>query len=361
MRIGIVQKLPPVMEVQHSPTFRLAATSRDAGHVPVIVCGSDWPNATCPYEHVVVQAGKTSQGFADRLAERRETAGWDVLYSAERVWACDVFLASEGVHAARLDARSRFEPAWRGWFRGMQREHREIVELECKLFTGGARRVIASSNKVMEEIVSHYGTAPEHIHVIHGGMDAEAAQPGIREQVREEMKLSPSDFVILFESGDWANDGLRDALLAVRALEAPATLLVAGRGEATRAMASERVRLLGPASPEYFRRLLAAADVFVLPTLYDPYSRRCLDALAAAVPVITTSANGISEIMQSGVNGEIVPPRNPRALANALVKWSDPARRSAARPEAAEAAARHPAQDYHSKTLEVIVAAHSGR
>ena len=45
--------------------------------------------------------------------------------------------------------------------------------------------------------------------------------------------------------------------------------------------------------------LYAAADIFILPTLYDPFSNASLEALAAGLPVITTRGNGFSEVIET--------------------------------------------------------------
>jgi len=43
-----------------------------------------------------------------------------------------------------------------------------------------------------------------------------------------------------------------------------------------------------------------------LPSIYDPFSNACLEALASGLPVITTRDNGFSEIIENGVHGSIV-------------------------------------------------------
>ena len=68
--------------------------------------------------------------------------------------------------------------------------------------------------------------------------------------------------------------------------------------------AAGRVRFLGPVSD--MAACYAAADVFVAPTLYDPFSNACLEALAAGLPVLTTPANGFSEILTPGRDGEVI-------------------------------------------------------
>jgi UDP-glucose:(heptosyl)LPS alpha-1,3-glucosyltransferase len=52
--------------------------------------------------------------------------------------------------------------------------------------------------------------------------------------------------------------------------------------------------------------LYAAADVFLLPALYDPFANVTLEAMAAGLPIITTQANGASQAISSGENGFVV-------------------------------------------------------
>ena len=53
-------------------------------------------------------------------------------------------------------------------------------------------------------------------------------------------------------------------------------------------------------------RYYAAADIFILPSLYEPFSNACLEALACGLPVFTSRSNGVSEIMDDGENGLIL-------------------------------------------------------
>jgi UDP-glucose:(heptosyl)LPS alpha-1,3-glucosyltransferase len=86
--------------------------------------------------------------------------------------------------------------------------------------------------------------------------------------------------------------------------------LVIGKGEsdesrqtAKRLSIEDKVSFLGP--QEGIERFYAAADVFVLPTLYDPFSNACLEAMASGLPVITTRNNGAAEIIEEGMEGFI--------------------------------------------------------
>jgi len=75
---------------------------------------------------------------------------------------------------------------------------------------------------------------------------------------------------------------------------------------------------------------LQSADVFVLPSLEDGFARTVTEALACGLPVITTPNTGASDLVQPGVNGEVVPIRDPQAIAEAILKWAEKVRARAA-------------------------------
>jgi UDP-glucose:(heptosyl)LPS alpha-1,3-glucosyltransferase len=356
MKIGLVRRGYSASGGAEAYLFRFADAARAAGHETVLIHGSDWPADAWRHEQVCV-AGRTPEDFADHLAERRESGGWDVLFSLERVWACDVYRAGDGVHAAWLERRRQFDPPWKGWLRFLERKHREIIELETALFTGGARRVIANSQMVKDEIIRHFGTPAEHVHLIRNGVPAMALDAGLRDQSRKELGIPAGELVAFFAGSGWARKGLRHAIEGVSVLKMPVTLLVAGKGETRGLPASKRVKFLGPLPESRMREMFAAADIFVLPTVYDPFSNACLEALAAGLPVITTSANGFSEIMQPGVDGEVIPPGDSKAVSRAIAAWADPRKREAARPGLIEKAAAHSVEQNLSRTLDVITAA----
>lgn len=68
---------------------------------------------------------------------------------------------------------------------------------------------------------------------------------------------------------------------------------------------------------------LRSADIFLLPSLEDGFARTVAEALACGLPVITTPNTGASDLIQPGVNGEVVPIRDSQAIADAILKWAD--------------------------------------
>ena len=65
---------------------------------------------------------------------------------------------------------------------------------------------------------------------------------------------------------------------------------------------------------------LKAFDLFVMSSVTEGLGTSLLDAMAASRPIVATTAGGIPEIVDDGVNGLLVPPRDPRALADAIVR-----------------------------------------
>ena len=330
MKLGLVRRGYSETGGAEAYLRRFAAAAVAAGHECVLF-SAEWPRAQWPGELVEVRA-RAPWRFADAFAALRPREHCDFVFSFERVWSCDVYRAGDGVHAAWLERRAALEPRWKRWMRIFNRKHPEQLALERELFrpqSTGA--IIANSQMVKTEIVRHFAYPAERIHVVPNGVPAFTIPPDARAEVRRELGLDPFDYVALFVGSGWERKGLRFAIEAMNAanLSGP-KLLVAGRGDAQSMPRSSRVRLLGPRRD--VPRLLAAADVFILPTIYDPFSNACLEALAAGLPVITTRGNGFAEIIEHGVEGEVIErPDDLAALARAIEGGSPPDRRAAVR------------------------------
>src|SRR5947208_16948078 len=68
---------------------------------------------------------------------------------------------------------------------------------------------------------------------------------------------------------------------------------------------------------------LQSADVFVLPSLEEGLVRTALEAMACGLQVALTPNTGANDFVQPGVNGEVIPIRDPQSTADAILKCSD--------------------------------------
>jgi len=80
------------------------------------------------------------------------------------------------------------------------------------------------------------------------------------------------------------------------------------------------VFMLGKLQREEVARLMVAADVFVLPSLFESFGLVLLEAMAVGTPVVCTRTQGALEIVKDGEDGLIVPPGDDDALADAIVR-----------------------------------------
>lgn len=68
---------------------------------------------------------------------------------------------------------------------------------------------------------------------------------------------------------------------------------------------------------------LRNADIFVLPSLEEGLARTALEALACGLPVVVTPHTGANDFVTGGINGEVVPIRDPEAIARACSSWAE--------------------------------------
>jgi glycosyltransferase involved in cell wall biosynthesis len=237
---------------------------------------------------------------------------------------------------------------------GAPRHSREGIReaLLVRALDRWAARVIAVSRAVREAWIERGGIEPGKIVVVGNGVEAGAfAGLGEREAVRRELGIEPGAPLAVTVSVLREGKGIEvllDALPAVLADHPAARFLVAGDGP-LKAILAARAARLGVGEKVIwagFRRdvpaLLAAGDLFVLPSLWDAYPTVLLEAMAAGLPVVSTRAGGIPEIVDDPRTGRLVPPGDAETLADAISGLlASPAEREAlGRAARAEAVAR---------------------
>jgi len=348
MRIGLVRRGYSATGGAEAYLLRLAAALIPLGHVPALITTSQWPEDRWMSRDIIRLEGRSPDQFA--AAFRARPTGCDFHLSLERVPGCEVFRAGDGVHASWLERRSRFEPFWKRATRWMNPKHAHLMRLERAVFDpANTRAVIANSHLIRNEILERFSFPADRIHVVHNGLTPSSVTPD-RAAARRQYGVPDEVFCALFVGTGWDRKGLHTAVRAVEQA-GKMTLLVAGRGPAER-FASPTAQFFGPVAD--LSGLHAAADLLVLPTWYDPFSNACLEALAAGLPVITTPANGFSEIIQPGVHGAIVQEGDVAGLALELESWRG--RCAEARPACRALAAEFSIERNTKETLAVIAA-----
>ncbi len=335
MNLAVIRRrLDPVGGGEHYAATLIRALA-DRGH-QVTAVTEVAPDGGPPVGAALVELGPGSgpphrrlREFARRVGAWRGEADHDLVLSLERVPGGDVWRSGEGLHRAWLAQRRRRESRLKTLTFAVNPLHRAHLCLERDLMADpGLKRIVANSELVARDLIRLYGVDSSRITVVPTGVDPARIRVDDRAtaaaEIRAELDLEGLP-VLLFVGSGFARKGLAWALAALAVMnQREAVLVVAGRDRlepfqrlAGRLGVADRVRLLGHRTD--VGRLLAAADAFVLPTMYDPQSGACLEALAAGVPVVTTPHNGASDFIVGGVSGYVVPrPEDPALLARAL-------------------------------------------
>ena len=307
--------------------------------------------------------------FAAFSALALQRNSFDVVHSFERTLRQDIYRAGDGCHREWLLRRARSAPPWDRMLTAVHPFHRSLLAVERVIFEGsGTRKVLTNSRRGKEEILRHYRVPPGKVDVLYNGVDLDRFQPanqeGLGGPLRRELGIPADAFLLLFVGSGFERKGLRHAIAALAVLKEkgvqPEPLLaVIGKGNLSyyRRLAedlgvSRQILFLGPR--KNLEAYYAASDLFVLPTLYDPFSNACLEAMASGIPVVTSRSNGASELLEEGRGGEIVDdPLDASAIASSIENFADLDRRRESGHEAREVALKFSLADSVDKTLEV--------
>ena len=244
---------------------------------------------------------------------------WDIVQSHERTLGQDVYRAGEGCHRAYLDAG-----AASGGRRGY---HRLLLALERQVFRR-SRHIVAIARIGKREIEHLYAVPSARVTVVYNGVDLARFHPRNRALHRAsalaEAGVPANAWVVLFVGSGFERKGLATVVEAfARQEDRDGRLIIVGKGHpqiyqlrAAQLGVADRIAWLGP-RPD-IERWYAAADAVALPALYEPFGNVHLEALASGVPVVTSTCAGGAEVVVDGVNGAVVPPRDPGELAGAL-------------------------------------------
>lgn len=198
-----------------------------------------------------------------------------------------------------------------------------------RLLMAGTDRVVVSADNVRDFYLRQIHADPSKVDVIYNAVDWKQLEPSMsRDEVRASLGLLSGAKVAgviarLHEQKGHAT--LFDAVARTAQL-GDVEVLVVGDGPLRESL-ERQVASLDIASRIHFvgaRRdlgnLLAAMDVFVLPSLWEGLPLSLVLAMGAGVPVVTTPVGGVPEVVEDGRTGLLVPPGDAAALGQALAR-----------------------------------------
>ncbi len=347
----------------------LARALLEAGHDVAIIAAS-WDaeiEGVSYYKVPVVRKPAWARvlSFSHGCRKIAEKENFDILYGLTQIFPQDVHRMGGGIYRYWMELKYPSLP-----LRWLQRlihpVHIANLYLERQIYKPqNYIRIVANSKLCKKQLSDFYGVSPDDIHVIYNGVDHAVfnaeARGRHRPAVRSELGVAESQKTLLFVSSNWKRKGL-DTIFTAMAEREDCELIVVGRGKI--GLYNKKAQKLGISSRVHFtgavrdvERYYGAADVFVLPTQYDPAANVCLEAMACGLPVITTKSNGASEIVEEKGCGVVLEKWDDApALAEAIERCFAPDATDSMRKRAVEAASELTLERNAAETISVFEA-----
>jgi glycosyltransferase involved in cell wall biosynthesis len=213
--------------------------------------------------------------------------------------------------------------------RAKSKIHQQAEWLALRLFCD---RVLTVSEETRQSYIARSGIPSRKLTALYNGIDLSPYlrldSDLARDSVREEFRV-PRDALLLVTVAvlrpPKGIDRMLQALPAILDALPNAYYLIVGDGthrqeletETKRLNLSERVIFAGMRKD--IPTLLAASDLFVLPTLTEALPTVLAEAMAARLPIVASAVGGIPEMVADGENGFLVPPSQPSELSRACI------------------------------------------
>jgi glycosyltransferase involved in cell wall biosynthesis len=310
-----------------------------------------------------------------RLAGLMRDAQCDVVHT--HLWTADVL----GGLAARLAGVRRVVSSVAGAYflpigvSGWRRARRQGFSRVFRAIYRRCDRVIAPSHYVADDLLTRPGirVPQERLCVIENGVDVDHEERLVRYANGGGSSArwgtgSPRISVVANFFPIKGHEFLIRAVPAVLAVHPQARFVLAGGGESRTAMMGLADRLGVGASVTFpgeiadALELMRASDLVVIPSISEGLPISLVEAMALGRSVVTTGVGGIPEVVEDGVSARVVPPRDPAALAAAMLELlgDDVLARQLGAQAQRVAAERFSAARMVRRTQELYVELHNG-
>jgi len=222
-----------------------------------------------------------------------------------------------------------------------QKSEEDRITLEKNIIKD-ASTIISLSETEKDDLRNLYGSPAEKIVVIPGGVDLQKFAQSPKNRSREKLGFDQKDFILLYVGRLEWRKGIGTLISAIKLLkqEIPniKTVIVGGRifgrqknikdfkeyqrllDKAEEEGIKNSVQFTGRIDNERLPLFYSMADVFIIPSYYEPFGLVALEANACKVPVVASSVGGLKTIIEDNKTGLLFEPRNPLQLKEKIMQ-----------------------------------------
>ena len=217
-------------------------------------------------------------------------------FSLERIVCPDVYRAGDGVHKVFLtvESKSKLNPL-----------HPVYLFLEKRCFNN-AKRIIANSHMIKDEIVNAYDINPEKIDVVYNGVASKTVDyQGSFNRLSKEFSIEKNTPILLYVGSGFKRKGVEEFLEIIAKLKTEnIQVFIIGKEKnleyykqlSKDLRIDKKVIFTGPRGD--VDDFYIISDIFLFPTRYEPFSNVLLEAMSFENAVFTTKQNGAHEILE---------------------------------------------------------------
>uniref|UniRef100_A0A7C2P259 Glycosyltransferase family 1 protein n=1 Tax=candidate division WOR-3 bacterium TaxID=2052148 RepID=A0A7C2P259_UNCW3 len=205
-----------------------------------------------------------------------------------------------------------------------------------KIYSVQNADAIASEGEIQtKEIMQFFGVSKEKIFHLPDGVDLDEIEEYLKnaEITRKDYNLQDADIVLINVNRLEPNKGVPYLIEALKILnqELNVGLILVGTGSEEEKIKSQIKRLGLEEKVKHFKnipdelmfQLYTLADISVTPTLYEGLPLVILEAMACGKPIVASNVSEVPQAVKDGVNGFLVPPKNPRAIVDKILEIYD--------------------------------------
>lgn len=228
-------------------------------------------------------------------------------------------------HLFRIPLLATIHSTEYGRRKGIHSEYQRMIHQTEFWLVNEAWRVICCSKYMAEQINQLFYIPFTRINIIPNGVNSENYSMATPSPTFKQQYAHPQEKLVLYVGRLVYEKGVSVLIEAVNRVQqrVNAKFVIVGDGymrdrlvdQARRLKVIDKIYFTGFLDEDSVKKLYQVADVFVIPSLYEPFGIVALEGMASGVPVVASDVGGLAEIITHDQTGVLVYPDNPESLA----------------------------------------------